>query len=443
MERVLGESAAVTVLDVTNVGVLGTAFFSKSLALQGSRASYVASVAMCAFVPEEESEESLTVFPLQPEVPFTNDGSVNALYGAVLVTGALLILPPIALAIFVSAYDGEHTRAIDISSTLWAVTVCYFSGNVIRVAVTLALHTPAGDPSAAGWLVLGCCGLIAPITMAVGVPAWFLSGRRFKARMEWRPRERPELAQLAPIADPDDPRERPDARSYKCSYEDDASGGTSLPITEVAAKGAGTARVPYVAALGPFFDGHKDAVRRPMSRFAYVIEMCATLWLGALAGYRPDTGASCRYLAIAMLLPSAGFLIYLVTVQPFISRLESVLAYICNTLQVVAATIAVAVTVLQTPSFDTLLEWLGWVNTAQSFLSMAALFMISGQRAWLAYKRHGRPALRVTSTPPPEEPLLQLPTAPELSLSPLARSPAVVAYKDQPRHNNPLEHRAR
>jgi hypothetical protein len=443
MERVLGESAAVTVIDVTNVGVLGTAFFSKSLALQGSRASYVASVAMCAFVPEEESEESLTVFPLQPEVPFTKDGSVNALYGAVLVTGALLILPPIALAIFVSAYDGEHTRAVDIASTLWAVTVCYFSGNVIRVAVTLALHTPAGDPSAAGWLVLGCCGLIAPITTAVGVPAWFLSGRRFKARMEWRPRERPELAQLAPIADPDDPRERPDARSYKCSYEDDASGGTSLPITEVAAKGAGTARVPYVAALGPFFDGHKDAVRRPVSRFAYVIEMCATLWLGAVAGYRPDTGASCRYLAIAMLLPSAGFLIYLVVVQPFISRLESVLAYICNTLQVVASIIAVAVTMLMTPSFDTLLEWLGWVNTAQSFLSMAALFMISGQRAWLAYKRHGRPALRVTSTPPPEQPLLQLPTAPELSLSPLARSPPVVAYKDQPRHNNPLEQRQR
>jgi hypothetical protein len=397
MDRALGEKTAMAVVDVSRGGIAASAVISPTMALQGSRNAQIAEAAMCVYSPADDLEESLVVFPLQPPVPVTSDSSSNALYGAVLCAGALITVFPAILAFLVHGHDGRSkTGPIKFAAAMYVTVVVYFAGNVVRVATTLALHTPSGDPGALGWIIIALFGFVTPIGLGVVAPAIALSDANFRVKLMWVPRHGPVSAGLTEIPDPLDPARRPPTTNYKPSYEPDADRGQTVDLRSQRKSDthdAAPAVTPHVAtlyvdAVGAFFDGQTDAVRSPVRRYAFVIEMVVTLLVSMLAGVRPSAGGMCKYIAVGMLVPCAAFFAYVSAYRPFISKLELWLVIAGAALQAAAAGFAVPVTFMEDGDlFDRLLEWLGWVNLAQSLLFLGGLFALIAQRVVLTIKR--------------------------------------------------------
>ena len=187
--------------------------------------------------------------------------------------------------------------------------------------------------------------------------------------------------------------------------------------------GRGTIKTRWVGELaeqyGAFFDMCRS--ERLAVRVCFFVELCGSLLLGCVAGWRPTSG-SCSGVAALMLVVATALFLYEVVLLPYRCVRDNAFGVIMGALQVAQCVCALLLT----------LDWmtskvlLGWMALCQSCSLIAQLCLTL---AWVSVLRARRQsAAALDSTPLPRTSLLDVPLQPQppsASHNPLASNESV------------------
>ena len=284
----------------------------------------------CAFASGELDPPSLVELPLQWSME-SQGGSVGSHAGSALLTSAVLVVLPLLMCAFVHAIlssCGVSERPVlrslqrSVLSRYCLLSTAFFAPNVLMSSVVVVGHGASSGAVVAAIfaaivpLLLGC--VAGERALAMDVEVFPLCGGKWELR------------------------NRPSSRAY-------------------------------VETFGGLVEGCRDPTPY-IVRVCFLEDAAASLVLSLLSGVSLST-ARCEWVALAMLVVSALHLLYVVSVRPLRSALESAMNCSLCGVQVLMAALCLAIASGADNSGGVLMSVLGVVAVVQnaSFFGQAAI----------------------------------------------------------------------